>query len=224
MLVETYILKVKAVTPVTHNVLRIVTEKPPEYNFISGQATELSINKPGWQDEKRPFTFTCLPENDYLEFTIKIYSSHKGVTNELLKLNKGDELIIRDSWGVINYLGEGTFIAGGAGITPFISILRNLHSQNKIGGNKLLFANDIEEDIINKEEFENILGDNFINILSRGKSDKYEHGYITEDFLKTKVPDFTKYFYLCGPPPMIEAVEKILINLHVDPKAIIKEK
>jgi len=221
---ETHILKVEAVSHVTHNVLRIVIEKPPQYSFKSGQATDVSINKPGWQDKMRPFTFTCLPEDNHLEFTIKTYPSHKGVTNELLKLNIGDELIIRDSWGAINYKGEGTFIAGGAGVTPFISILRNLHSKNKMGVNKLIFANDKEEDIINKEEFGKILGDNFINILSQDKLDIYDHGYITEDFLKSKVSDFTKYFYVCGPPPMMDAVKKILGNLNVDPTLIIEEE
>ncbi len=221
---ETHILKVKSVAHATHNVLRIVIQKPPQYSFQSGQATDVSINKPGWQDELRPFTFTCLPEDDHLEFTIKTYPLHKGVTNELLKLNKGDELIIRDSWGAINYKGEGTFIAGGAGVTPFISILRNLHSKNKMGGSKLIFANDKEEDIINKEEFEKILGGNFINILSQDKSDHYDHGYITEDFLKSKVTDFTKYFYVCGPPPMIDAIKNVLANLNVDPKMIIEEE
>ena len=221
---ETHILKVIAVTHATHNVLRIQTVKPPQYSFESGQATDVSINKPGWQDEMRPFTFTCLPEDDYLEFTIKTYPSHKGVTNELLKLNKGDELIIRDSWGAINYKGEGTFIAGGAGVTPFISILRNLHSKNKIGESKLIFANDKEEDIINKEEFEKILGGNFINILSQDESNKYEHGYITADFLKSNVADFAKYFYVCGPPPMIDAIKNVLANLNVDPKMIIEEE
>lgn len=221
---EAHILKVKSVVYVTHNVLKIVTVKPLKYSFKPGQATELSINKPGWQDKKRPFTFTSLPDDDYLEFTIKAYPPHKGVTNELLRLKKGDELVIGDSWGAISYQGEGTFIAGGAGVTPFISILRNLHSQKRMGGNQLIFANDKEEDIINKEEFENILGDSFINILSLEKPDKYEHGYITEEFIKSKVSDFTQYFYLCGPPPMMKAVEIILLNLHVDPKVIIKEK
>jgi ferredoxin-NADP reductase len=221
---ETHILKVKAVSRVTHNVLRIVIEKPSQYNFKSGQATDVSINKPGWQDKMRPFTFTCLPEDDHLEFTIKTYPSHKGVTNELLKLNKGDELIITDSWGAIDYQGEGTFIAGGAGVTPFISILRNLHSKNKMGDNKLIFANDKEEDIINKEEFENILGDNFINILSQQKTSKYAYGYITETLLKKNIPDFSKFVYLCGPPSMMEAVEKQLANLNVPSESIIKEK
>ena len=65
---------------------QIVTEKPEEYNFTPGQATEVSINKPDWNEKKNPFTFTCLPENDFLEFSIKTYPAHKGVTNELLKL------------------------------------------------------------------------------------------------------------------------------------------
>jgi len=221
---KTYILKVRSVMHITHNVLRIVTTKPPLYHFDSGQATELSINKPGWQDKKRPFTFTSAPIDSHLEFTIKTYPSRKGVTNELLKLKKRDELIIREPWGAINYQGEGVFIAGGAGITSFISALRSLHFQNEIGNNKLLFANNIEEDIINKKEFEEMLGDNFINILLQKESDKYEHGCITEDFLKRNVFNFNTYFYLCGPLPMVESVEKILLNLKVDPKAIIKEK
>ena len=94
---ETHILKVKSVEHATHNVLRIEIEKPPQYSFNSGQATELSINKPEWKDKKRPFTFTNLPNDNQLEFTIKSYTSHQGVTNELLNLKEGDELIIGDS-------------------------------------------------------------------------------------------------------------------------------
>lgn len=221
---ESYTTKVKSVEYLTHNVLKIITTKPVNYNFKSGQATEVSINKPGWEDKKRPFTFTSLPEDDYLEFTIKIYLPHEGMTNELKKLRKDDELIIGDSWGAIHYYGEGVFIAGGAGVTPFISIFRNLHAQHKLGANKLIFANHKEEDIINKEEFENILGDNFINILSQEEKSQYEYGYITEDFLKSNVTDFTKYFYLCGPRPMMKAVEAILIKLNVNSEFIIKEK
>lgn len=221
---DAHILKVKAIAHITHDVLSIETEKPLNYSFNSGQATELSINKPEWKEEKRPFTFTSIPEENRLEFTIKSYPAHKGVTNELLQLKVGDELIIGDSWGNIEYQGEGVFIAGGAGITPFISILRNLHSQHKIGKNKLLFANSKKEDIILKEELETILGNNFINILSNEKTDKYDYGYITEAYIKSKITDFTSFFYLCGPPPMVEAVEKILMALHVNSACIIKEE
>jgi hypothetical protein len=74
-------------------VLQIITEKPKQYNFTPGQATEVSINKPDWKEKKNPFTFTCLPENNFLEFNIKTYPAHKGVTNELLTLKKADELM-----------------------------------------------------------------------------------------------------------------------------------
>ena len=114
--------KIESIKHVTHDVLQIRVEKPRGLTFAPGQATEVSVNKTGWLKEKRPFTFTCLPDDDYLEFNIKTYPSHKGVTNELLQLKKNDELILHDIFGTIAYKGEGVFIAGGAGVTPFISI------------------------------------------------------------------------------------------------------
>jgi len=218
------IVKIKSIKHITHDVLQLVTEKPIHYKFAPGQATEISINKAGWQEEKRPFTFTCVPENDYLEFTIKTYPLHKGVTNQLLRMKIDDELILHDVFGAIAYKDEGVFIAGGAGITPFISIIRYLLSINEIGGNKLIFANKTKDDIIHAEEFENILGKNFINILSEEKTNGYAHGQITQGFLKTHINGLRKNIYLCGPPPMIEAIEKQLAEMKVDKRLIIKEK
>ncbi len=221
---EKYIVKIKAIEKVTHDTLRIVTEKPDQYVFTPGQATEISINKNDWRDEKRPFTFTCLPDNDYLEFTIKTYPDHKAVTNELLQLNKNDELILHEVFGAIAYKGEGVFIAGGAGVTPFISIFRFLQSKKEVGDNKLIFANKTKADIILEQEFKSLLGKNFINILSDEKTDGYANGYITEEFLKTNITDLKKKIYLCGPEPMMEAVEKQLSNLGVEAKSITKEE
>lgn len=210
-----YIVKIKSIKHITHDVLQIITEKPEEFNFIPGQATHISINKPDWKGKKNPFTFTCLPEDDFLEFTIKTYPEHKGVTNELLKLKEDDELILHDVFGSIAYKGEGVFIAGGAGVTPFISIFRNLQSRNEIGQNKLIFANKTEKDIILEQEFKDLLGKNFINILSDKKAEGYANGQITEDFLKVYVNDTTQHVYVCGPPPMMEAILKQLSNLEV---------
>jgi ferredoxin-NADP reductase len=215
--------KIESIKHVTHDVLQIRVEKPKGFSFTPGQATEVSVNKPGWLKEKRPFTFTCLPDDDYLEFNIKTYPSHKGVTNELLKLKMNDELILHDVFGTIAYKGEGVFIAGGAGVTPFISIFRFLESKNEIGQNKLIFANKTKADIILKTEFGKLLGKNFINILSDEKADGYEYGQITEAFIKAHSGGIGKIFYICGPPPMMESMEKYLSNLHVPVKSIVKE-
>jgi ferredoxin-NADP reductase len=219
-----HIVKIKSVKHITHDVLQIVAEKPQDYNFTPGQATEVAINKNGWKDEKRPFTFTNLPKDDFLEFTVKTYPSHKSVTNELRELKKDDELILHDVFGAIEYKGEGVFIAGGAGVTPFISIFRYLQVNNEIGNNKLIFANKTKEDIILAQEFENLLGNNFINILSDEKVNGYAHGQITENFLKPHIKSAIKNIYVCGPPPMMETIEKQLKNLNVDEKHVIKEE
>src|ERR1035437_4034253 len=218
-----HIVKIKSTELITHDVLKIITEKPPHYNFTPGQATEVSINKPEWKEKKNPFTFTCLPENDFLEFNIKTYPEHKGATNELLKLRKEDELILHDVFGAISYMGEGVFIAGGAGITPFISIFRYLKSKNVIGENKLIFANKTKKDIILEQEFKDLLGRNFINILSDEKADGYAYGQITENFLKANMDVSVKNVYVCGPPPMMEAIQKQLSKLEIPESFIITE-
>ena len=217
------LVKIISIKHITSDVLQFVTEKPEGYTFHPGQATEISINKEDWKDEKRPFTFTCLPDKDYLEFTIKTYPSHKGVTNELLKLKKDDELFVHDVFGAIAYKGEGVFIAGGAGVTPFICIFRYLQSKNEIGGNKLIFSNKTKDDIIHAVEFKKLLGENFINILSDEKSNEYAYGRITEGFLKGYISKSVKNIYLCGPPPMMVEVEKQLLSLGIEKSTITQE-
>ncbi len=218
------LVKIKSIRHATHDVLQIVTEKPGQMEFHSGQATEIFINKPGWENEGRPFTFTCLPGDDHLEFMIKTYPVRRGVTNELLSLKAGDKLILNDVFGAIAYKGEGTFIAGGAGITPFISIFRNLKAQNKTGNNRLIFANKTKADIILQQEFHEMLGKNFINILSSEKTKEYAYGQITKDFIEKSGASLGAWFYLCGPPPMMDAIEKQLIDLQVPGNMIVKEK
>lgn len=219
----TQLVKIKSIEKVTHDVIRIVTNKPVGYHFIPGQATEISINKIGWLKEKRPFTFTCLPENDYLEFTIKTYPERKGVTNELLNLKRDDELILHEVFGAITYQKEGVFIAGGAGVTPFISIFRHLQTNNQLGHNVLVFGNKTRADIILEIEFRGMLGDAFINILSDEKVEGYHYGLISEDFLKSNISDFNQQFYVCGPPPMMDTILKQLEHLGVGKNTITVE-
>ncbi len=217
------IVKIISIEHVTHDVLGIVAEKPTSLTFHPGQAVDISINKPGWEKELRPFTFTSLPEDKQIEFTIKTYPSHNGVTNQLLSLRQGDELIVGDVFGDISYKGEGMFIAGGAGVTPFIAILKLLEKKGGIGGSKLLFANKTKADIILEDKFAKLLGQNFINILSDEKLPGYEHGFISAALIKKYADERTRYFYLCGPEPMMKAVGGQLSELGIEDKFVVKE-
>jgi ferredoxin-NADP reductase len=199
-------------------------EKPKGYSFTPGQATEVAINKPEWKKEKRPFTFTSLPEDDCLQFVIKSYADHDGVTNQLDRLEVGDELIFDDSWGAIEYKGKGVFIAGGAGVTPFIAIIKSLKSKGELSGNQLFFANKTKEDVILESYFRETLGKDFVSILEKESASGHENGLIDEGFLKKHVKDFSQHFYVCGPDSMVKAISETLEQLGASPEAITFEK
>lgn len=222
---EQHIVKILSIRQVTHNVRSYRIEKPRGYSFIPGQATEVAINKPEWKEERRPFTFTSLNEEPTLEFTIKSYTDHHGVTDELYRLKEGDSLIIHDVWGAIAYKGPGYFIAGGAGITPFIAILRQLHKDGQLEGNKLFFSNRTAGDVILKDELTRMLGKDAIYILSADKAKEgFLSGYIDKAFLKQNISDFSRHFYVCGPDPMVEAINNTLKDLGALPEAVVFEQ
>lgn len=216
---------------VTHDVKRFTLQKPSGYNFIPGQATEVSIDKNGWREEKRPFTFTSRPEDNSLEFIIKIYHDHHGVTSQLDQLKAGDVLLVDEPWGTIQYNGPGIFLAGGAGITPFISIFRDLYMKNEMQDNMLIFANKSEDDIILRAELKSILKYNFVNVITQSAREIYVNPYLTyikgfidEEFLKRLITDLDQQFYVCGPPAFNVSMIKHLRNMGAQANSLTFEK
>jgi propane monooxygenase reductase component len=216
--------RILKVEPVTHDVRRFTVEKPDGFRFEPGQATLVSINRPEWRKEKHPFTFTSLNDWPNLEFTIKIYSDHDGVTNQLDKLGPGDELLIRDPWGTIQYKGPGYFIAGGAGVTPFIAILRQLQKDGRLAGNTLLFSNKTSRDIILRDEFEAMAGLECVFTVTDEPDPSLEGRRIDRHFLEEKITDFGKHFYVCGPAQMVEDIKGHLGALGGRADAIVFEE
>ncbi len=219
-----HIVKVLEANFITHDVKRFVLEKPPGYTFIPGQGTDISINLPEWKDKPRPFTFTGLNKWDYLEFMIKIYPEYHGVTDMLGKTNVEAELIIGDVFGAIQYQGPGIFIAGGAGITPFMAIFRELYDKKKLRGNRLINSNKTIDDVIMGTEIQKMLKTDFINIFTREQVIGFVSRRIDRKFLIENVVDFGQNFYLCGPASFVSDISKLLLDLGVNVKALVIEK
>lgn len=214
---------IKSIKRLNHDVLEIKTAKPKGCNFKPGQAIRMAVCKNGWEEEDRPFTFTSLPSDKDLEFIIKIYPSHDGMTEQLYNLTITDELSLEKIYGAIEYKGKGVFLAGGAGITPFIAILKDLQNKNELAGNSLIFANKTEKDIFLQDWLNVTLGNNYKNILSEEKKENYLYGQIDKDFLKENITDYAQYFYVCGPPKMSESIIENLQELGVEKKYIVAE-
>jgi ferredoxin-NADP reductase len=217
-----YVVKILEIKEITHDVKSFRVSKPPGYQFTPGQATDLSIARTEWKEEKRPFTFTSLNYSPYLEFTIKRYPEHKGVTDQLHQLSVGEELIIGDPWGAISYQGPGIFIAGGAGITPFMAILRQLYQDRLLEDNILFFSNKTAQDIIYHEELFKMLGKRVIFILSRETNSKFCR--IDDEFLEKEVRDFSQHFYICGPDKMVQEISSLLSNKGASADSVVFEK
>jgi cytochrome-b5 reductase len=209
---------------VTHDVKRFIVEKPQGFKFAPGQGTLVSINRPELLEDQHPFTPTSLADDKVLEFTIKGYPAHHGLTERLHKLRPGDQLVLGPVFGTIRYKRPGVFIAGGAGITPFIAILRQLSRDGKLKGNTLLFSNKTHGDVILERELRHYLGDRCHFTLTQDRQPGYDNRRIDAAYLKEKVRNFKQAFYVCGPPPMVDGLTQDLQKLGARPGSVVFEQ
>ena len=209
---------------VTHDVKRFIVSRPSGFSFEPGQGVELAIDHADWREERRPFTPTSLADDQVLEFTIKSYPDHAGVTRELHGLTAGAPLLISEPFGTIRFRGPGVFLAGGAGITPFIAILREQARKNEVALNTLIFSNKTPADIICEKELREYLDQDCILICSERSAAGCPHRRIDKAFLKESIDDFGQHFYVCGPPGFMKTVNSALRELGVDPESLVFEK
>ncbi len=223
-----YTVKIVDIRQLTHDVRSFVVEKPADYKFVAGQATEIGLQLESLGGEREPFTFTSLASDENLEFIIKKYPEGKGFTEAMHRCRIGDKIIIGEPWGTIRYKGPGTFIAGGAGITPFIAILRQLAADGRETEASLMFSNKASGDIILEDELKESIfagrpGDIFLT-LTEEEVPGYLSRRIDKSFLKDNIKDFDQHFYVCGPSEFVEDILAALKDLGAEPGGLIFEE
>ncbi len=116
------------------------------------------------------------------------------------------------------------FIAGGVGITPIMSMLRTLADRGDGRPIYLIYANRDWESVIFREEIEALqerLNLRVIHVLEQPPEGwTGETGFVTGDILQRHLPRFERRnvyeAFICGPQPMMDAVERALVRLGVD--------
>lgn len=208
---------------VTHDVKRFIVTRPNGFTFEPGQGVELAIDHPDWRKEGRPFTPTSLHDDGVVEFIIKAYPAHQGVTQALHALSPGARLLMSEPFGTIRYKGPGVFIAGGAGVTPFIAILRQLAREQRLDGHGLLFSNKTPADVIVEKELRHMLQERCVLTCTEEQAPGYASRRIDGDFLAEHISDFGQHFYVCGPPAFNESVNAALKALGATPDLLVFE-
>jgi NAD(P)H-flavin reductase len=213
----------------THDVKRFKFKPEEEMDFIPGQYCLVSfINQSKYPEGQKPFTFANSPtEKEFIELAVKKMGKF---TTALHSLEKREKIRIEGPKEAVLEFKESEkdiiFLAGGSGITPFMSILRYSIDKNLPKNFTLIFSNRAEGDIIYQEELEEMnKKDNIqvINTLTQEHPDGWdgESGRIDSEMIKKYWNgEKNEIYYICGPPPMVTDMRKILSSLGIEEKQI----
>ena len=211
---------VKEIIPRTYNVTSFRFPRPAELNYKTGQFFFVTLKADG-EELRKHFSFSSSPtEKKFIEFTKKLSDSDFSAALKALKA--GDWARIDAPYGEFTFEGEHEkicLLAGGIGITPFKSICQYCTDMNLDTKVTLLYGNRTENDIAFRKELEALQQRNknlkIVFILNEADSNwKGATGLITTDLIKREIPDYKEtMFYTCGPPKMVEIMEKLVAQL-----------
>lgn len=216
--------------------VKLAPEDGEVFEFKAGQFTMLRLLNPDGTMWRAKAYSVCSPpsERSFIELGFKIYGPF---TQRAAALAAGDLVELAGPYGVFTLEktpkdSSVAFLAGGIGVTPFLSMTREAMVQKDERMYALLYANVTTEDIAFQDEIL-ALTDEYPNFSA---TFFVEHGAlpplpaITEvgriplDALKKYCGDFATTDYLmCGPPPFMEAMTKYLAEQGVPKERIRKE-
>jgi predicted ferric reductase len=200
---------------IAKNIFLFQTTKPKEYSYVSGQACLLT-----YKNLQRPFTLTSIPEDNFLEFIIKIYDEHNGFTKNLREIKINEEIEITFAFGKMRYFKSGLFLAGGTGITPFISIFKSLPI-DEIKKSKLIYSVNYKDEIILENFLKEKFDDNLIITTTKKKCENYLNQLIDKELISKNLKEY-EYVYLCGTPSFNFTMKNILKEIKIKEEKIIE--
>jgi predicted ferric reductase len=196
-----------------------ITHAAGQFAFVTFESAEVPA-------EEHHFTIASAPDRDGFEYTIKDVGDF---TAQIQDLQAGDTAIVEGPYGAFTLDEDAdslVMVAGGIGITPLMSMLRYMDETDRGVDTQLLYGNQTRNDIAFKEELDVMEAENdwltVTHVLSEEDVDGYEHGFIDEALLAET--DTDAQYYVCGPPPMMDAVADALHELGVDASQVHMER
>jgi propane monooxygenase reductase subunit len=218
---------VTEVEALTHDIRRLELEvsEPADFSFVPGQYVDVWI--PG-SDARRSFSMANVPGNGRLELIIKRYP--EGRFSSLLdgEIKEGDELRFTGPYGAFHLRDTQRpilMVAGGSGMAPILSLLRKLASEGCGRPVRFFYGARTENDLfyvdLIRELGEGLEDFEFVPVLS--DTDRFVHEAAGEYLESGQTSD--PELYMCGPPPMIDAMVELATERHgIDEDQIFHDK
>ncbi len=220
--------EVESVTPERGNAWSL-TVRPVGHagmKFMPGQFAWITVLSSPFAEAEHPFSFSSSASQlAPLTFTIKELGDF---TRQIKTLQPGQKVYVDGPFGHFSidrhtHAEQFVFIAGGVGITPTMSMLRTMADRGDRRPVTLLYANKDWDSVIFREELDALkdrLNLNLVHVLEKPSTDwNGETGFVTRAVLGRHLPKASQpnsvEIFICGPQPMINAVENALTQLGV---------
>ena len=201
--------------------------------FYAGQYLEwmLPHRKPDGRGVRRYFTIASAPHEEVLRLVVRFAENGSTYKQALQKLKSGDRVIAGQRAGDFLLPDESetklAFVAGGIGITPFLSHFWYMAHQAVPRDIPLFYCNNTGADIAYRDMFDDLADSGYcrvVHILAQEKRVGYEHGLLTKDIIEKHVPDYReRVWYLSGPPGMVYAYSTLLREMGVPRGSIVRD-
>ena len=207
-----------------------------DFEFKPGQYARITLLEPIHNDSEgnsRLFSLASSPKKDYIMFTTRALDS--AFNKNILEMPLGARAEISD-FGGNTVLHEdpsipAVFLIGGIGITPVRCMIEHVVDEKLPYKAYLFYSNPTASSMAFFDEFEKwakeYSGFKFIPTIdnTEDKNWKYNFGYINKEMILKHINDVSEpIYYIVGPTAMVEAMERLLLELNVNANNIKLEK
>lgn len=226
---QTFTIKLIKKTKASSDAYSFYFKRPQGFDFLAGQYVKVTVDHkhPDERGTSRFFTIASSPTESYLMITTRIIQSSFKKT--LIEQKIGSEVQMRGPHGAFVLDESDTspriFLAGGVGVTPFRSMIVYAENKNLSIPMTLLASFSTKDEFIFYDELNSLSGNLRKIIFTITKPGDYdwngETGRIDEEKIKKHALDiYNSQFFIAGPAPYVEAMEKLVNSLGVSKENI----
>jgi len=209
--------RLRLLVPETEEIVRLEVTPPPHFAYAPGQFAVLRLHGGSISSEPHPFTIASAPASgDFLQFFIK----RCGDWTSKLTADAAGEISVEGPYGLFSYKARENverliLIAGGIGITPLLSMLRQIAAEPVQPAVTLVWSLGYRRQLFLHEELARLgrgISSLDINMIYTREEDG---GRLDKKRLHHLFPGFdgSEHVYICGPPPMMKSVKSDLLQL-----------
>lgn len=238
-LMAAFTVKLETKKEVARETMAFFFERPRDFQFKAGQYCRITLNNPPETDKEgnvRLFSIASAPAEKSIMIATRMRDT--AFKRVLKSMSLGGEVQLAGAYGNLALKEEessmpAVFLAGGIGITPFRSMIVQAAEESSGRDLYLFYSNNTPQDAAFLDELLSLQKRNnryvciptMTAITKAEETWRGEKGYITHEMIKKYVSDIANVvYYIAGPPPMVRAMEDMLLKAGVSDNNIRAEE